>query len=93
MNLGPDLPVEAYATAIRLYHPSFVCISFNVAEAAQNFTQGWELLLIEAQRAEISIVVGGRAFPRNAAADLACVQHLPNMEALAAWIQDSTETE
>lgn len=90
-NLGPDLTVESFAEAIRVYHPSLIWISFNVVEAGRKFTQKWKPFLRDAEKAEVQIIVGGRAFPEEAAAESACITHLSSMEDFARWLQAGSQ--
>lgn len=84
-NLGPNLPVNVFVEAIRMYRPRLIWISFNANKPAQGFVQAWKPLLTEAERTGATIITGGRAFPAGAEDQSSCVKYLPDMQALAMW--------
>lgn len=88
INLGPNVTVEAYVSAIRAYQPAAVWISFNVEEPAACFVREWKPVLEAAEQAGITIFVGGRAFPAGAEAASRCLRYLPNMESLAQEVRE-----
>lgn len=86
INLGPDVTMKAYVSSIQLHRPSAMWISFSVDEAALRFIETWKPLLEEAEQFEVTLFVGGRAFPPGADKENPCLHYQPNMRALAAEI-------
>lgn len=87
INLGPDVTVDAYQSAIRLYRPTAVWIACSVEDPAAELVLGWQPLLQEAERSRTSILVGGRAFPSHAKKASPWVHYLPNMESVVQFIR------
>jgi methanogenic corrinoid protein MtbC1 len=87
INLGPDVTVEAYKSAILLYRPAAVWIACSVEEPAEQFVRSWQPLLEEAEVTRTTVLVGGRAFPPQAATASPCLRYLPNMESLVQFLR------
>ncbi len=88
INLGPNLPVEAFVEAFRVHRPRVAWISFTVRGSGEKFTQRWEPLLEAARAGNIALVAGGQGLPpRNKLP--ADVIFLSNMEALTGYLRAS----
>lgn len=88
INLGANTPVSAFCQAIHAYRPDLLWISFSLREGAEKFVRDWDEILDLAEERNVTVVVGGQAFPVKAAAPYASrFHHLPNMQALAGFVR------
>jgi MerR family transcriptional regulator, light-induced transcriptional regulator len=83
VNLGPNVPGEAFCEALLAHRPALLWISFSAIDGADRFIRDWDKLLDLAEERETTVVVGGRMFPPKAAVAAGRrYHHLPSMQAL-----------